>query len=125
MFHTNFYFADNLLHDVQQNSSQTKPAATVSRPKKPIKKPSFTVLGPRQARPRSAPPPAKKLLQKPVHPPFLAYGYRDREREVGAKKTHNIRASAEVRAQLFPNRGMLLFISFSSFTLTLLLYANL
>ena len=79
-------------------SSETKPTSKVPRPEKPISKPSFSVLGPKQARARSAPPPAKRISEKPVHPPFLAYGYRDKEREIGAKKTHNIRASAEVIA---------------------------
>lgn len=72
--------------------------ARVSRPKKPVHKPSFKVLGPRQTRPRSAPPgkAAKKAPEQSKPPPFLAFGYRDKEREIGAKKTHNIRASAEV-----------------------------
>ena len=82
----------------KQKSSETKPTSRVSRPEKPISKPSFSVLGPKQARARSAPPPAKRISEKPVHPPFLAYGYRDKEREIGAKKTHNILASAEVIA---------------------------
>ena len=82
----------------KQRYRETKPALKVSRPEKPISKPSFSVLGPKQARARSAPPPPKRISGKPVHPPFLAYGYRDKEREIGAKKTHNIRASAEVIA---------------------------
>ena len=82
----------------KQKSSENKPTSRVSCPEKPISKPNFSVLGPKQARARSAPPPAKRISEKPVHPPFLAYGYRDKEREIGAKKTHNIRASAEVIA---------------------------
>ena len=89
----------------KQKSSETKPASRVSRPEKPISKPSFSVLGPKQARARSAPPPAKRISEKPVHPPFLAYGYRDKEREIGAKKTHNIRASAEVIANTQGGHG--------------------
>lgn len=66
-----------------------------TRPTRPQRKPNFKVIP--APRPKSAPP--SRLRQKDpgdVRPPFLPYGYHDKERTVGTKKTHNVRASAEV-----------------------------
>ena len=97
----NFLLPDHSSHtdDFEGINPVKEPNSGPSRPKKPVNKPKFSMLGPKQARPRSAPPgrAAKNISEKPKQPPFLAFGYRDKEREIGAKKTHNVRASAEVR----------------------------
>ena len=76
-------------------SIASKNSPRPAKPKKPSQGPAYKkpIAKPR---PVSAPlgRPAKKV--KETGPVFLPFGYRDEERVTGSKKTHNVRASADV-----------------------------
>ncbi len=91
----------NKENEVKTTENKAKlTSARQTRPKRPQKRPNFKVVPAfySQPRPKSAPP-ARVRPKDPAdaRPPFLPYGYHDKERTVGTKKTHNVRASAEVK----------------------------
>ena len=76
----------------QPQKPVASPAAT--KPKNPRNTPVKTAGAPKM-RPQSAP--AKAVAKsEPPKAPFVPYGCKDRGYELGHKKTHNVRASADV-----------------------------
>lgn len=91
---------DDSAEDAPAPTAAAKTAEKPLRPKKPAQKmPRYRAPLPKP-RPMSAPldRPAKKSPRATDEekPPFLPYGFKDKERETGIKKTHNVRASVDV-----------------------------
>ncbi|XP_006813749.1 uncharacterized protein LOC102801965 [Saccoglossus kowalevskii] len=61
------------------------PASALERNDKPIR--------PKKPRPKSAKATVGGAEKSAIRPPFLPYGYMDKERHVGTQRTHNVKAT--------------------------------